>query len=210
MASLGAVATLFVEATDTSLRSRNAEEVRLLNARTQLYNGAHIATGTGRGPYHHGIVTNMNENITIIHFFGPDKRHASIRECNLEQFLAGNDDSSSKTFRRRQLGFLAGVEGDVRGVNLRPLYLIHYEYDNETARQATVTRAIDNLEQENPITYDLVSHNCESFATYCRTLQWESEQVNIMIRDAIAPTVTAGVILTGSVAFISVMLARRS
>ena len=147
---------------DFSLQPNNSEEIGVNSAKDHLYPGAHIATSNPYEHFHHGIVVDMNtQDLSIIHFWGPHKTDGSIQKTNLPLFLAGSPDKLGKTTRQ--------------------LYLINYEHDSFEKRQETINRAKEMLTKTSEVSYDLLQSNCEHFARYCRTGQWESEQINKLI-----------------------------
>lgn len=153
----------FLRSFDLDLRPSNSEQIDVTSARERLYPGAHIATSNPYEHYHHGIVVDTEpEDLLIVHFWGREKDQGRIQTTTLPIFLAG------------------GIHN--LGVKTRQLYLINYENDTEEKRRATVGIAKEMLEKADEVTYDIATRNCESFARFCRTNQWESEQIQ-KIRD---------------------------
>jgi hypothetical protein len=139
------------------------------SAKTVLYPGAHIATSNPYEHYHHGIVVDVNTpDISIIHLWGPDKDNSRIQTTTLPIFLAGSIQDLGKKTRR--------------------LYLVNYDGDTLEKQQETVKVAKEMLEKADEIVYNLATLNCESFAFYCRTGEWRSDQVerlkNLLVEKA--------------------------
>ena len=146
------------------LQHPNASELTGRSRYGALYEGAHISTSADNDGthFHHGIVVNTTEDasgnkdeITIIHFSGvtiENKSAATIQTGNLHEFTAGGKQR---------------------------LFLIHYEDDSLEKRRQTVITAKEYLGNKDP--YNIFLWNCEHFATYCRTGNKESEQVNAVI-----------------------------
>jgi hypothetical protein len=148
----------FLQHYNYDLQPTNSVCVDLESAKTVLYPGAHIATSNPYEHYHHGIVVDINTpDISIIHFWGAQKDTSRIQTTTLPIFLAG------------------GI--DYLGKNNRRLYLVNYPGDTLEKQQETVKVAKELLEKADDIVYDLVNLNCESFACFCRTGKWYSEQI---------------------------------
>jgi len=148
----------FLKCYDLNLQPTNSELVDIELAKHILYPGAHIATSNPYEHFHHGIVLDPDaSDISIIHFWGPDKNHSRIQITTLPIFLAGSIEDVGK--------------------RMRHLYLIDYENDTLEKQKATVKTAEDMLVKADEISYDLATSNCESFAHFCRTGKWDSEQV---------------------------------
>ena len=147
----------FLKRFNLDLQPSNSECIDIELAKSVLYPGAHIATSNPDEHYHHGIVVDTDApDISIIHLWGPNKDHSNVQKTNLPIFLAGSIEDLGKKTRR--------------------LYLINYEGDN-LKQQETVKTAKESLEKANDIVYDLATLNCESFACFCRTGKWNSEQI---------------------------------
>lgn len=148
----------FLKRFDLDLQPTNSICLDLQSAKTVLYPGAHIATSNPYEHYHHGIVIDTNTpEISIIHFWGPQKDTSRIQTTTLPVFLAGSPEDLGKKTRR--------------------LYLINYEDDTLEKQRRSVETAKEMLGKTDEITYDLARLNCESFAIYCRTGEWNSEQI---------------------------------
>ncbi|UJR19892.1 hypothetical protein I4U23_023025 [Adineta vaga] len=140
----------------------NSEHIDMDSVQTRLYPGAHIATGNPYDYFHHGIVIDpTTDDISIVHFWGHKKREAHVQTTTLSTFISG---SSTRVASKN-----------------RQLYLVHYENDTFEKQQETCQRAKDML-IETPYNYKfhLLRLNCESFARFCRTKEWKSEQKNQM------------------------------
>lgn len=149
----------FLRYFDIDLRPSNSELIQLDSIREHLYPGAHIATSNPYEHYHHGIVIDTEpDDLSIIHFWGQEKENGRIQTTNLPVFLAGGIDKL--------------------GQRTRQLYLISYDDDNDEKRRQTVEKAKELLEKANEIVYDIGERNCESFASFCRTDVWKSEQID--------------------------------
>jgi len=96
------------------------------------------------GFWHHGIYVG---NKQMIHMSGTTKEKATIRIDSVETFM--------------------------ENANGRCI-VIEYENDNEEARQLTCEYAKFFLEAHGSTEglYNIVSFNCEHFATFCRTSKW--------------------------------------
>jgi len=133
--------------------------VRLsLNEFNTLYPGAHICTITTSGLIHHGIFRKLTDDSSR------EVIHLSqngVRAVTLEEFL------------RDEMGCL------------RPLFLVQYEGDSAEARDDSLINAEAFL--QSGLQYDPTVSNCEHFAVWCRTGQWESKQVQ-MIEAAVLQT----------------------
>lgn len=141
------------------LQPSNSELIDVELAKDILYPGAHIATSNPYEHFHHGIVLDFNaSDISIIHFWGPDKNHSRIQMTTLSIFLAG------------------GLH--LFGKRTRHLYLVNYENDSPQKREETIKIAQEILEKVDDYIYDLATSNCENFAYFCRTRKWESEQID--------------------------------
>ncbi|CAF0771523.1 unnamed protein product [Rotaria sordida] len=139
------------------LQPSNSEYINIESAKSVLYSGAHIATSNPYEHYHHGIVVDTNTpDISIIHLWGPDKESGRVQTTTLPIFLAG------------------GIHN--LGKKTRHLYLINYDNDTFEKQQETVKVAKEMLEKADDIIYDIATLNCESFACFCRTGKWDSEQ----------------------------------
>lgn len=152
------------------LQPTNSDCINIESAKTVLYPGAHIATSNPYEHYHHGIVVDISESdITIIHLWGPDKKDSRIQTTTLPIFLAGGIHNLGKKTRR--------------------LYVVNYDGDNLEKQQQTIKAANEMIEKADEIVYDLATLNCESFACYCRTGKWHSEQVarvkNLVIQNGL-------------------------
>lgn len=148
----------FLRYFDVDLQPSNSKEISLDSIRENLYPGAHIATSNPYEHYHHGIVVDVEpEDLSIIHFWGREKENGRIQTTTLPIFLAGGIHNLGQRTRR--------------------LYLVSYDDDNEEKRQQTVAKAKELLEKADEIVYDIGKRNCESFATFCRTNVWKSEQI---------------------------------
>ncbi|UJR29093.1 hypothetical protein I4U23_010307 [Adineta vaga] len=148
----------FLKHYDLDLQPTNSECIDNDLAHILLYPGAHIATSNPYEHYHHGIVVDVNTpEISIIHLWGPTKETGRIQTTNLPIFLAGDKNLLGKKTRR--------------------LYLVNYEDDTLEKRQTTVELAKEMLAKADEIKYDVGTLNCESFAYFCRTGQWNSEQI---------------------------------
>jgi hypothetical protein len=148
----------FLKHYNLDLQPTNSELIDIESAKDILYPGAHIATSNPYEHFHHGIVHDPNASeISIIHFWGPEKTHGRIQITTLPIFLAG------------------GI--DLVGKRKRHLYLVNYENDTPERREETLKIAEDMLGKADEIAYDLATSNCEHFACLCRTGQWKSEQV---------------------------------
>ncbi|CAF0751729.1 unnamed protein product [Adineta ricciae] len=144
-----------------SLQPTNSHLVDIQSARTQLYPGAHIAAANPYEHFHHGIVVDLTSaDISIIHFWGVKKREARIQVTTLPIFIAGN---------------IKRV-----GIRTRQLYIVQYQNDTLEKQQETNQRAKSMLDKPDEYEYNIFRLNCESFAYFCRTERWESEQVTIM------------------------------
>lgn len=147
----------FLKYYNFDLRPTNSVPVDVTSAKSVLYSGAHIATSNPYEHYHHGIVTDINTpDISIIHLWGPEKDTSRVQTTDLTTFLAGSPDQVGKRTRH--------------------LYLINYDNDTLEKQQQTVETAKDLLAKADSIVYDLIHLNCESFAHFCRTGKWHSEQ----------------------------------
>ena len=143
------------------LRPTNAECIDIQSARSILYPGAHIATSSVNEHYHHGIVVDVEApELSIIHFWGQEKDQSRVQICTLPVFIAGDVKSV--------------------GQRHRSLYLVHYEGDSLEKQQQTVQTARDIMASADAIVYNLATKNCESFACFCRTGEWKSEQISIL------------------------------
>jgi hypothetical protein len=72
----------------------------------------------------------------------------------------------------------------------KPFYLVNYRNDTPEKRQATVEIAKHFVKDfAEIIRFDIVRRNCEHFATYCRTGNWESKQVEKLIDELLVPVV---------------------
>ena len=152
----------FLKRFDLDLRPSNGEWIDVKHAADLLYPGAHVATSNPYEHYHHGIVVDVETpEISLIHFWGPDKEHSRIQTTTLPIFLAGSLEQV--------------------GQRTRQLYLINYENDSIARQEATVNTAKELLSNPDGIVYDLAGCNCESFARFCRTKEWKSEQVQRML-----------------------------
>ena len=148
----------FLEKYNLDLQPTNSTCIDVDSAKNTLYPGAHIATSNPYEHYHHGIVVDVNESdISIIHLWGPQKDNNRVQTTTLPVFLAGSPENLGKKTRR--------------------LYLINYDGDTLEKQQETVKIAKEMLEKADEIVYDLATLNCESFAYFCRTGQWNSEQI---------------------------------
>jgi hypothetical protein len=148
----------FLKYYNIDLQPTNSVCIDLESAKTVLYPGAHIATSNPYEYFHHGIVIDINTpDISIIHLWGAEKDSSRVQITNLPIFLAGGIDSLGKKTRR--------------------LYLINYDGDTLAKQQETVKVANELLEKADDIIYDLATLNCESFACFCRTGKWNSEQI---------------------------------
>ena len=122
-----------------------------------LYPGAHIATGENGTIFHHGIVIDTSDEMTIVHFWGENKSRSTIQTTTLNAFLASHPA--------------------LVGIKCRPLFLIHYLDDTNEKRRDTVHNAKFMLSQTDQEVYNLISNNCEVLATSCRTGRRESAQI---------------------------------
>ncbi|CAF1438404.1 unnamed protein product [Rotaria sordida] len=164
-----------VDYLNINLLPENSQELSYPNLpENALYHGAHIITGNAGGPFHHGIVENVAPELTIIDFWGETKYKAKIQRTTLPAFIAGGPDKINQVSR--------------------PLYLVVYEDDNEARRQDTVLIAQRLLDDPSAIPYNIVNANCECFASYCRTGNWESQQTRKMTfgNSSLANTVDLG------------------
>lgn len=140
------------------LQPSHSNHIDVESAKSVLYPGAHIATSNPYEHYHHGIVVDTTTvDISIVHLWGRDKNDGRVQLTTLPIFIAGGIDNLGKKTRR--------------------LYLVNYEDDNLNKRQETVKVAKEMLAKADEIVYNLATLNCESFASFCRTGQWHSEQV---------------------------------
>jgi hypothetical protein len=143
------------------LQPTNAGHIDIESAKTVLYPGAHVAAGNLYEHFHHGIVVDITAtDISIVHFWGVKKRNARIQTTTLPIFVAG------------------GIKK--LGINTRHLYLINYEDDTLEKQEESRQRAKDMLNKPDGYKYNLLRLNCESFACFCRTDRWDSEQVEIL------------------------------
>ena len=139
----------------------NSEHINMDVAQSRLYPGAHIATGNPYDYFHHGIVIDpTTEEILIVHFWGHKKREAHIQTADLSTFVSG---SSHRVASKN-----------------RQLYLVHYENDTFEKQQETCQRAKEMLEKPYSCKFHLLHLNCESFARFCRTGEWKSEQATVL------------------------------
>ncbi|CAF4425180.1 unnamed protein product [Rotaria sp. Silwood2] len=140
------------------LQPSNSTCIDIESAKSVLYPGAHIATSNPYEHYHHGIVVDMNtSDISIIHLWGPDKHSGRVQTTTLPIFIAGSIDNVGKKTRR--------------------LYLVNYDNDTFDKQQETIQVAKKMLEKADDIVYNIATLNCESFACFCRTGKWNSEQI---------------------------------
>jgi hypothetical protein len=148
----------FLKYYNLDFQPTNSVCIDLESAKTVLYPGAHIATSNPYEYYHHGIVIDINTpDISIIHLWGAEKDSSRVQMTNLPIFLAGDIESLGKKTRR--------------------LYLINYDGDTLEKQQETVKVVNELLQKADDIKYDLATLNCESFACFCRTGKWNSEQI---------------------------------
>jgi hypothetical protein len=148
----------FLKRYNLDLQPTNSVCLELQSAKTILYPGAHIATSNPYEHYHHGIVVDTNTpDISIIHLWGYQKDDSRVQTTTLPVFLAGSPADLGKKTRR--------------------LYLVNYDGDTLEKQQETVKVAKELLEKPDGVVYDLATLNCESFAYFCRTGKWHSEQI---------------------------------
>ncbi len=75
---------------DIILQPTNSECIDVESAKALLYPGAHIAAANPHEHFHHGIVIDLTAtDISIVHFWGLNKREARIQSTTLPIFLAG-------------------------------------------------------------------------------------------------------------------------
>ncbi|CAF0866146.1 unnamed protein product [Rotaria sp. Silwood1] len=160
----------FLKRYDLDLQPSSSNCIDIESAKSILYPGAHIATSNPYEHYHHGIVVDTNTpDISIIHLWGPDKQSGRVQTTTLPIFIAGSIDNVGKRTRR--------------------LYLVNYDDDTSNKQQETVKVAKEMLAKADDIVYDIATLNCESFACFCRTGKWNSEQIekisNLLIQNAL-------------------------
>jgi hypothetical protein len=147
-----------VKTYNVDLQPSNSKQIDKEIAKSVLYPGAHIATSNAGDYFHHGIVIDPEApDISIIHFWGPDKNNSRIETTTLPIFIAGGIDYLGKVNRN--------------------LYLVNYEGDTLQKQQETVQVAKEMLTKADDIKYDLATLNCESFACFCRTGKWDTAQI---------------------------------
>ncbi|CAF3689385.1 unnamed protein product [Adineta steineri] len=159
----------FLKYYNIDLQPTNSNGIDIKLAKDLLYPGAHIATANPYEHFHHGIVIDTNTpDISIIHLWAADKNSGRVQTTTLPIFIAGSIDDVGK--------------------NLRHLYLVNYDGDTVKKQQTTVETAKKTLENADDIKYNLATLNCESFASFCRTGKWRSEQTekltNVLIENA--------------------------
>jgi len=129
----------------------NAVLISVLDWKEVLYDGAHVAVAfrtdnpLAEIAWHHGIYVG---NRTVIDNNDRDNS-SSIRLTSFEEFIEVGDIMSS-------------------------FALISYEDDNDEKRNISLNCANTLLNSESNVNsklYDLVSFNCQHFATFCRTGQ---------------------------------------
>ncbi|CAF1480497.1 unnamed protein product [Adineta steineri] len=140
-----------------NLQPSNSERIDISSAKEILYPGAHIATGDPYEYFHHGIVLDPNaSDISIIHFWGTNHMDSRVQITSLPIFIAG------------------GIH--LVGKKTRGLYLINYDGDTKEKQEETVKTAERLLEEVSDNTFDWNTSNCESYACFCRTGKWGSQQ----------------------------------
>jgi len=159
----------FLKHFNVDLQPSNSVFIDVESAKQFLYPGAHIATSNPYEHYHHGIVVDVNTpDVSIIHLWGNQKDQSRVQTTNLPIFLAGGPDNLGKKARR--------------------LYLVNYDGDTLEKQHETVKVAKETLERADEIVYDIATLNCESFACFCRTDKWHSEQIerikNLLVEKA--------------------------
>lgn len=151
----------FIEHYSIDFQPTNSICIDVDSAKTVLYPGAHIATANPNEYYHHGIVLDINTpDISVIHLWGNQKDESRVQITTLPIFLAGSPEDLGKKTRR--------------------LYLVNYDNDTLEKQQETIKIANELLEKANDIVYNAATLNCESFAYFCRTGKWNSEQIEII------------------------------
>ncbi|CAF0933228.1 unnamed protein product [Didymodactylos carnosus] len=149
---------VLVEKYNLDLQPSHSERIDVQSADTLLYPGAHIAASIRHEHFHHGIVIDpAAPDISIMHLWGRNKNVGRVQMTTMPIFLAGNVDNLGK--------------------KTRELYLVNYDGDTYEKQKETVKVAKELLEKADDIVYDLATLNCESFACFCRTGRWDSEQV---------------------------------
>ncbi|UJR32469.1 hypothetical protein I4U23_019931 [Adineta vaga] len=144
-----------------NLQPTNSQPIDIQSAKTYLYPGAHIATANSHEHFHHGIVVDLTStDISVVHFWGVRKREARIQTTTLPIFIAG------------------GIKRV--GIRSRKLYIVQYQNDTLEKQEETKRRAKNLLDNPDCYKYNMFRLNCESFAYFCRTEKWESEQVVII------------------------------
>ena len=152
----------FLKRFNLDLQPTNSICVDLESARSVLYPGAHIATSNPYEHYHHGIVVDVNTpEISLIHLWGYVKDESRVQATTLPVFLAGSPEDLGKKTRH--------------------LYLVNYDNDTLEKRQETVKVAKELIEKTDDIVYNIATLNCESFAYFCRTGKWTTEQIERII-----------------------------
>jgi len=159
----------FLKHYNLDLQPSNSVCIDVESAKKFLYPGAHIATSNPYEHYHHGIVVDVNTpDISIIHLWGNQKDQSRVQTTNLPIFLAGDPDYLGK--------------------KTRCLYLVNYDGDTSEKQQETLKVAKETLERADEIVYNIATLNCESFACFCRTGKWHSEQIerfkNLLVEKA--------------------------
>lgn len=130
-------------------------EIEQITDYRQLSPGDHIATFREKFTVaysHHGIF--VGGNVGVIHFEGENKRNATVKAGDLKSFCKGN-----KLYK-------------VRYLNVKP------------RDPKDVIKVAERL-RNNPAVwgeYNLLSHNCEHFATYCKYGKAVSVQLEEKIR----------------------------
>lgn len=142
---------------DINFQPANSKVISIELAKTLLYVGAHVATGNPYEHFHHGIVVDLTGELLIIHFWGQKKRDAHVQTTTLPIFIAGGAQKL--------------------GTRNRQLHLVNYPNDTVQQQQETCQRAKDMLEKPYSCKFHLLKLNCESFAYFCRTQEWKSDQV---------------------------------
>lgn len=114
-----------------------------------------VVNGTQDVIWHHGIYVG-DEHMVHMHPNG------NINKVHIDQFMAGLPTANTYV---EEVG------------------VVQYQGDNELARAQTVIAAHHALQDKamQSIVYNIVEHQCDGFATWCRTGKWVSSAINALL-----------------------------
>jgi len=167
---------------------RTSREVSRL---AELQAGDHISFYRGVY-YHHAIVIRASRNkIIIVSFTSPGER--MLGNGLMYQTVQNPPLSKKGTC-------IAMEEYDAVGFQRETVYVYDYDdcFDDEEVVQRALSVQKGVIEWSE---YNLVSNNCEHFATWCKTGRKESKQVDVATNVGVGLAVAGGLALLGGLLY---------